>query len=377
MKLLLIVTVFAIASATFAQIQFPLRLDKTAKSETGIVLFCDKNYNCGLFENELAKNGTIGSEEPLAKVQRFGSDFYLWIDTNGNRSLADEKKLLVKNGEEIVVNIRKRAKTKAPVYLPFGIRHSTDDIKGQTVDSFFFHPRYVAAGTLKYGGCSAKIALSDMDRDGSFTNADSARGSNLKIDRNNDGKFWGREEFIRSEQILEFCGANFLITRINNSSIALKPTALRVVKIGEKAPAFTLSLANGKQLNSNSLTGKHYVLDFWASWCVPCVENLPHFSELRNRYAGRVEMVSINVDSPSRRALATKIIAKNNLSDFCSIRGLGNADPLWKVFGGANFNRLTIPLYVLVDEKGIVRYADGGGEGLSDLVRNIDSSFSN
>ena len=46
---------------------------------------------------------------------------------------------------------------------------------------------------------------------------------------------------------------------------------------------------------------------------------------------------------------------------------LGEADTLWKMFGAMSQNRLSIPLYVLVDAQGRLRYAGNGGEDLSDL----------
>jgi len=45
--------------------------------------------------------------------------------------------------------------------------------------------------------------------------------------------------------------------------------------------------------------------------------------------------------------------------------------PLWKTFGGANLNNLSIPLYVFVDKNGIIRYADNGGKDLNDLKSKI------
>lgn len=372
---LIIAIVIASAMASAAQVRVPLALDKTAKNEPGIVLFCDKQYRCGLFGNETAKDDLVGGEKIKVKVERVNTDFYFWIDSNRNNSLTDEKRLLIKNGGAVEVGIRKRIKTGRPVYLPFEIKHSFANDGGKQIDTFFFHAVYVAAGTLKYRNCSAKIALSDMDQDGSFGQSDSARGTNLKVDRNNDGKFWGRGEFNRSEEIFEFCGKNFLVSRIGNSFIDFTPTNLRIAKVGETVPAFSITLTDGTRLTDKSLSGKTYVMDFWASWCIPCVKNLPKINELKKRYAGRIDVISINVDTQKRRALANKIIKDYGLSDISAVRGLGDKDPLWKVFGGANQNKLTIPLYVLVDEKGIVRYADSGGEGLSDLTVKIDSSF--
>jgi hypothetical protein len=47
--------------------------------------------------------------------------------------------------------------------------------------------------------------------------------------------------------------------------------------------------------------------------------------------------------------------------------GRGEADPLWKTFGRMEQNPLSIPLYVVVDRDGRLRYAGSGGDGLAEL----------
>lgn len=49
---------------------------------------------------------------------------------------------------------------------------------------------------------------------------------------------------------------------------------------GEKAPAFTLRQFNGQALSLEGLRGRTVVLNFWASWCVPCREEMPMFEEV-------------------------------------------------------------------------------------------------
>src|SRR5580704_10976727 len=51
---------------------------------------------------------------------------------------------------------------------------------------------------------------------------------------------------------------------------------------GRKAPDFTLE-TNGKQIHLADYRGKVVVLDFWASWCPPCVEEAPSLNELQQR----------------------------------------------------------------------------------------------
>jgi len=64
------------------------------------------------------------------------------------------------------------------------------------------------------------------------------------------------------------------------------------------APPFTLPDLDGKQMKSAELKGQVVVMDFWATWCGPCLAELPTFNRIHEKYAGRgVKVVGIAVQS--------------------------------------------------------------------------------
>jgi peroxiredoxin len=63
------------------------------------------------------------------------------------------------------------------------------------------------------------------------------------------------------------------------------------------APDFTLPLIDGGQLQLSSYRGKVVLLDFWATWCVPCREETPHFVELQQKYGGQgLQIIGVSMD---------------------------------------------------------------------------------
>jgi cytochrome c biogenesis protein CcmG/thiol:disulfide interchange protein DsbE len=66
--------------------------------------------------------------------------------------------------------------------------------------------------------------------------------------------------------------------------------------VGRAAPDFTLPLFSGDMLSLHSLRGKPVLLNFWASWCAPCREEMPLLVHLHKLYGPRgIEFVGVNV----------------------------------------------------------------------------------
>ncbi len=65
----------------------------------------------------------------------------------------------------------------------------------------------------------------------------------------------------------------------------------------QPAGDFQLTDLNGNLLQRSSLQGKVILLDFWATWCPPCLEELPHFKELYAAYRDRgLEIIGVSLD---------------------------------------------------------------------------------
>ncbi len=71
----------------------------------------------------------------------------------------------------------------------------------------------------------------------------------------------------------------------------------RVVIAGESAPDFSLTTENGRTVSLNNFGGKVLLLNFWASWCPPCVEETPSLSELAREFGPKgLVVLAVSVD---------------------------------------------------------------------------------
>lgn len=81
----------------------------------------------------------------------------------------------------------------------------------------------------------------------------------------------------------------FLVTLILIYSVS--------VFAGDKAPNFTLENMQGEKVSLSDYEGKVVLIDFWATWCPPCREEIPHFNELYEEYKDQgLEVLGVSLD---------------------------------------------------------------------------------
>jgi len=75
----------------------------------------------------------------------------------------------------------------------------------------------------------------------------------------------------------------------------------RVVVAGDSAPDFTITADTGQTVSVPNFKGKLLVLNFWASWCPPCVEETPSLSQFAATYAPKgVVVLGVSVDKDEK-----------------------------------------------------------------------------
>lgn len=133
----------------------------------------------------------------------------------------------------------------------------------------------------------------------------------------------------------------------------------------EPAPEFAgQDLNSGAQISLASYRGKVVLVDFWASWCPPCLASLPAWERLRRKMGpGQFEVIAINVDKytdDGLRFLRNKPISYPVL-----------ADPKGEI--GKPYGVRSLPRYFLVDREGQIvstykRFKPGDEAGLEQEI---------
>ncbi|HEU4794449.1 MAG TPA: TlpA disulfide reductase family protein [Pyrinomonadaceae bacterium] len=306
----------------------------------------------------------------LQPVAGQGNTYQLFIDANGDGDLADETPRTLLPNTSFVAKIKRKWVSGKELVLPYSIKYSREpNAKGQMLEYFSWSPNYRADGRFKRGNCENLFTVLDLNTDGQFNERDLGGGSSIGLDRNGDGKLAGKDEKLIGNQIIEFCGEQFIVDSLaaDGTSITLAKTTLRVPKIGEHLPEITLTTLDGQTIEFKNLKNKIYLIDFWATWCKPCVEKFPLVKKVAEEFKADVSVIAINIDEKAQLPNAHEIIKTRGLTWPHVMNGQGDADPVWKMFGGMEGNRLAIPLYVIVDAEGRLRYAANGGDDLSEL----------
>lgn len=81
--------------------------------------------------------------------------------------------------------------------------------------------------------------------------------------------------------------------------VFLSTVSLAQVEEGQMAPDFTLQNLKGETVSLKDFKGRIVVLDFWATWCLPCRYSLPELAELEKKYRDKgVIFLGLSIDDP-------------------------------------------------------------------------------
>jgi peroxiredoxin len=141
-------------------------------------------------------------------------------------------------------------------------------------------------------------------------------------------------------------------TALGAASLLFGAGASWALKPGDTAPAFSAPALDGHgNLALNAYRGKVVYLDFWASWCGPCLTSLPLLEELRTEFSSDdFQVLAVNGDNDPDKA--RKFLSR------ISVQYPSATDPEGRI--PEIFGVETMPTSFIIDRNGVVRHVQNG-----------------
>ena len=126
------------------------------------------------------------------------------------------------------------------------------------------------------------------------------------------------------------------------------------LKKGLDAPNFTAFTRDGVQVQLSDLKGKNVYIDVWATWCGPCIAEIPSLKEMEAKYHGEnVEFLSVSIDKESDKEKWKQFVMDKDLQG-----SQWMAQYAWKSEIATHYNIKGIPRFILVGKDGKIVSAD-------------------
>lgn len=153
-------------------------------------------------------------------------------------------------------------------------------------------------------------------------------------------------------------GISFLEKHFRSGEVRPLPAARAM------APDFSLPDLTGGQLTLSAYRGKVVLLDFWATWCDPCREEIPRFVDMQNKYGSRgLQIIGISMDDGPEPVRDFYQRFKMNYPV-----AMGNAT-IGQAYGGV----LGLPIAFLIGRDGSIQAKHIGATDMSVFEKEIES----
>ena len=149
--------------------------------------------------------------------------------------------------------------------------------------------------------------------------------------------------------------------------VRFKPRTTKSSAIGDDSLKIVLHQGNGKEKYLSDYFGKYVLVDFWASWCDPCIASMPKILVAQKKYEKDLEVCTVSLDKSN--ILWKKAIAKYHLSPLHHYVGVDSNGNVYKDVEELGFT--AIPQNYLLDRKGKIIAINLSGEELMEKMKEL------
>lgn len=323
-----------------------------------------------------------------------GAPAMLYVDTNGNGDLTDDKPTEwtgkeSKGKEEgqtftmytggAMVSFGDSSKA-TEVHMLMHRFDPADPARAANKNVLLYYRDFGYEGEVKLGDKSYKTLLVDDLATGDFRgNADAnAKNSGVKllVDTNADGKFDTRRESFDSKKPFNVGGTTYELANMSKTGdefkiVKSKETVAELLpgpdhSVGKKVTAFEAKGFDGKQVAfPGDYKGKVVLLDFWATWCGPCMKEMPNVVETYKKLHGKgFEIQGVSLDNDKSIAKMPDVMEKSGMTWAQIADG-----KYWQAEIAVKYDIHSIPATLLVDgDTGLILGVNLRGKALGEAV---------
>ena len=177
------------------------------------------------------------------------------------------------------------------------------------------------------------------------------------------------------EIVLYSAAAILLVAALIYYNAFDKTTTLSGNDVGDICPEFSVQLIDSN--DTYTLTnepGKITVINFWGTWCGPCVAELPYFSEVAEEFAETVNVIAIHSEYTEKNVDISEFITEKGWSElikFAYDSEQESGDLVYELLGGKG----TYPMTLIIDDQGIITFKVIGSLTHDELLEAVVSAL--
>lgn len=183
---------------------------------------------------------------------------------------------------------------------------------------------------------------------------------------------------MRIKHIVYIASAAFMIGNLTYFNFVKKEDTKQVYEVSDKVPNKKLKIYNNSQeetfFSIDDNLGKITIINFWATWCGPCIQELPDFNEIYNYYlpTNKVDVIAIHSidkeDNVDIQAFINNTFSDYNIT-FAQDENNPNSNDYYTSLGGKG----TYPMTVIVNQENVINEVIYGKTTYDNLKNKIDT----